>query len=150
MMQPEELIDTCLSRMEAGEELWLRVTGNSMLPFFVHLRDSVCLRPTNGQIRRGDIVLFRRDNGSLILHRVAAVKDKGLFLVGDGQTQREGPISSEYIIARAERAMRKGKQLTPQSFLWIFFKTVWLWILPFRSPALRLYRALRRNDKEMV
>lgn len=144
-MQTEELIETCLSRIKEGEDVWLRITGNSMTPFLVHARDSVCLSAQRTPVRRGDMVLFARKNGSLVLHRICKVKAEGIFLVGDGQTVIEGPVAPEAILARVNLIKRKGKTLSSSSFWWLFFKTVWLWILPFRPAAIKLYCALRGN-----
>ena len=57
-----------------GETVSVRVKGGSMLPW---LRDGakVRIRPAAGRrLHRGDIVLYRRETGTLVLHRIQAVR----------------------------------------------------------------------------
>ena len=144
-MQTDSLYETCRAQIGAGESVWLRITGNSMAPFLVDSRNSVCLAAIKTPVRRGDIILYRRENGSLVLHRVYAVKKEGLFFVGDGQRKTEGPVREDALVARAVSAKRKGIEIGQKDLLWLLFRTVWLWVLPLRKTILAAYRLLRRK-----
>jgi hypothetical protein len=64
---------TLLDALARGEAVLLRVHGGSMKPW---LREEQKIRvsPVAGRrIRRGDVALFRRENGRMILHRVVRV-----------------------------------------------------------------------------
>ena len=52
-----------------GAELPLVISGGSMLPFLASGRDSVMLKAPDRALRRGDIVIYRRENGAYVLHR---------------------------------------------------------------------------------
>ena len=112
------------SLFELGEPFQLTVTGGSMLPFLAPQRDTVLLSPPARRPRRGDILLFTREDGSWILHRVRRVKKDGLYMIGDAQTVTEGPVPESRVLATVTRARIKGRIVTPKSPRWIFYRTV--------------------------
>lgn len=127
----------------AGTAMPLEITGSSMTPFLAPGRDRVLLSPVEGTLARGDIALFQRRSGALVLHRVAACRPEGYYFIGDDQTQLEGPIAPEQLRAVARQAVRKSKRQGPGCFWWWFFRRVWLWLRPVRPALRRLYGALR-------
>lgn len=133
--------------IEAGETLPLPVLGSSMSPFLVHRRDKVYLRKIDRPLRVGDIVLYRRQNGDYILHRIHGVNHGQYTMVGDAHTLLEPGIEESQILARAIRAERKGKAQGPGAFWWEFFSRVWIRLVPCR-PALRKIYGLFRKQQE--
>lgn len=129
-----------LSAMEKligqGETVSIPVSGFSMNPFLADKRDAVLVKRPDQDLKRGDIVLYKRRNGQYILHRIWKVKREGYYMVGDAQTEIEGPILREQIIGRVEKIRRKGTWIDEMDLLWKFFEKVWIRILPLR-PALR-------------
>ena len=67
----QELAPAIVQAIQTGGSAELTVTGRSMTPF---LRDRVSrVRLTAiSQPKRGDVVLYRRQNGGYVLHRIAA------------------------------------------------------------------------------
>lgn len=64
---------TVLDALARGESVRLRVHGASMKPW-LREQQKIRVRPIAGwRLRRGDVALFRRANGRLILHRVVQV-----------------------------------------------------------------------------
>lgn len=63
--------------------------GDSMLPMLREGIDSVVVEPINRKIRRYDCILFRRENGKYVLHRVLRVKKEGYKMCGDNQWHSE-------------------------------------------------------------
>ena len=49
---------------EQGQTVSLTITGNSMSPFLVHGRDQISFRKPEGPLKRGDMALFQRKNGT--------------------------------------------------------------------------------------
>jgi hypothetical protein len=76
----------------------LHPIGYSMYPLIVPERDEVIISPLKKKIRRGDVLLFRRKSGKLVLHRVIKVKESKLYFVGDNQTEIEGPIETSQVL----------------------------------------------------
>lgn len=122
----------------------LVVTGSSMHPFLIHGRDTVFLSRVERPLRRGDVVLYRRSNGSYVLHRIYRITPQGFTMVGDGQTVLEPGIRSDQVIAIVTRVIRKGRELGPESFWWRFFEKVWIRIRPLRRPICRAYALFYR------
>lgn len=122
-----------------AEELPLLISGGSMTPFLIGGRDTVFLSRPEKLICRGDILLYRRDNGGFVLHRVYRVVDGSYTMLGDAQTVPEPGIRPDQIIARVTRVQRKGKLLQPGDFWWEFFAKVWLRIRPLRKIIHRVY-----------
>ena len=80
-------------------ELPLVISGNSMSPFLIGGRDTVYLSRVERPLGRGDAVLYQRDNGAYIFHRIYRVTEKGFTMVGDAQTVLEHGIRPDQIIA---------------------------------------------------
>ena len=120
-------------------ELPLVISGNSMSPFLIGGRDTVYLSRVERPLGRGDAVLYQRDNGSYIFHRIYRVTEKGFTMVGDAQTVLEHGIRPDQIIAVMTRARRKGKDLEPGNFWWFFFEKIWIRMVPFRRIAEKWY-----------
>ena len=122
-----------------GKECRLLISGSSMAPFLVHERDSIIFSKPDRELRRGDMVFYQRDNGQFVMHRILHVKPEGLYIIGDAQTEVEGPVKSEQVFALVTKVNRKGKWIGPGNFWWWFFSTVWLILFPIRRLILKLY-----------
>ena len=149
-MEPEVLLEEyrrLLREDPSIDALPLVITGNSMSPFLIHGRDTVYLSRLTRPVRRGDMLLYQRENGSYVLHRVFKAAPESLTMIGDAQTILEPGIQPEQVIAVVTRVERKGKPLGPGSFWWGFFEKIWIWIIPLRRVAERLYSWVRPPEK---
>lgn len=122
-----------------GKECRLLISGSSMAPFLVHERDSIIFSKPQRELQRGDMVFYQRENGQFVMHRILHVKPEGLYIVGDAQTEIEGPVNPSQVFAVVTRAQRKGKWIGPGDFWWWFFRTVWIRLVPVRKIILKLY-----------
>ena len=122
-----------------GKECRLLISGSSMAPFLVHERDSIIFSKPDRELRRGDMVFYQRDTGQYVMHRILKVKPEGLYIIGDAQTEVEGPVRPEQVFALVTKVNRKGKWVGPGNFWWWFFSTVWLRLFPIRRLILKLY-----------
>ena len=152
MEQRAKSVDTALlleeyrTLLQTVDTLPLRITGNSMAPFLVHLRDTVYLSRVDRPLKRGDIVLYQRKNGTYILHRIYAREGAAFAMVGDAQTYIEHGISEEQIFAWVCYAVRKGKKQAPGSFWWEFFEKIWIRMVGLRPWLMRLYSVCARRS----
>ena len=72
----------------------IKPQGYSMYPLFIPGRDEALIQEVPvSSLRRNDVILYRRDQSILVLHRIARITPEGLFLVGDNQSELEGPGS---------------------------------------------------------
>lgn len=129
--------------ISAGGRICLVVTGSSMTPFLKHGRDMVYLRAWEEKDRRcGQILLFQRQDQSLVLHRIRKCLPDGKLLInGDAQAWCE-TISQDQIVAAVSSVERKGQHF-PCDHIW-FRLWNWLWYptRPFRPMLFRLWRIL--------
>lgn len=138
-----EWVAIMLPLLEEGHELRISPLGTSMLPFILGGRDEVVLSSCFGvRLKRGDVVLYSRDDGTHVLHRIHHIKDDKFYMLGDYQTWIEGAINNQHVVAVARAFIRKGKHISCDN---PFYKTVtglWLFLRPIRPLLLRIYRFL--------
>ena len=145
IVAPELVVEPLLGLLDETSAVPLVISGSSMTPFLVPGRDTVYLSKVTGPLVRGDMVLYRRDNGRYILHRIACVDADSYTMLGDAQTVPEPGIRRDQILAIVTAVRRKGKLLKQGSFLWFFFKTVWIRMVSLRPLAGSMYRALKNR-----
>ena len=124
---------------EEGREVSMLIAGSSMSPFLIHERDMIYFKKPDRKLKKGDMVFFQRRSGQFIMHRIWKVRPEGYYIVGDAQTQIEGPVERDQIFALITKVRRKGKWLEPGDFWWEFFEHVWLHMIPLRHVLMRWY-----------
>ena len=143
VLPPEILLEEyrrMLAEETGIEALPLIISGYSMTPFLMHGRDTVYLSRLERQPKRGDMLLYRRDTGAYVLHRVVRVEAGICTMVGDAQTMLEPGIRPDQIIAIVTAVDRKGKRQNPGCFWWEFFEKIWLKMIPVRPYVMALYQ----------
>ena len=143
ILEPDVLSKSLPELLEQGGTFPLGITGSSMTPFLVHGRDTVYLSRVSGSLKKGDMILYRRDNGMLVLHRIVRVEDDRYTLVGDAQTELEPGIRPDQVLALVTSVCRKGKHLGKDSFCWSFFEKIWIRMIPARPMIMAVYGRLR-------
>ena len=120
----------------------LNISGSSITPFLMHSRDTVYLSKVTRPLKKSDMILYRRDNGAYILHRIYRVTPDGYWLVGDAQILIEKGVRPDQVLALVTAVRRKEKLLQPGSFWWDFFEKVWIRVIPLRPGIAAAYSAL--------
>lgn len=129
-------LDVMKELVQDGKSVSIIVAGNSMSPFLIHKRDRVFFEKPDRPLKAGDIVFYQRANGRYIMHRIWKVKEDGYYIVGDAQTEIEGPIRPDQVFALITKCERKGKMITSGDFWWDFFEKVWIHMI-FLRPLIR-------------
>ena len=94
-----------------GNAVQFHPLGSSMWPLFVYPKDEAIVVPVEpGRFKRGDVCLYRGLSGNLIIHRVYKRKGNMLYMVGDHQTEIEGPIESKDALGIMTHYIRNGKK----------------------------------------
>lgn len=144
ILSAEELIPPLLELLEATDCVPLVISGNSMNPFLVHHRDTVYLSKIRRSLKRGDMILYRRDSGKFVLHRIYQAEHGTFTLVGDAQTTLERGIRPDQVWAVVTSVRRKGKILRSGCFWWEFFRKVWIRLVPLRPGIVSFYSGVSR------
>lgn len=144
-LSADELLAHLEAHLENGLPFALTVTGVSMVPFLRHGRDSVLLvSPDRRRARRGEILFYRRPDGSLILHRCLKIYKDGSFLLnGDSQRWRERQ-SADALLAVAETICRDRKRISCDTLPYRILAGIWMRCRPFRPIIFRSVALVRR------
>ena len=98
--------------IDKGGTFTMMPRGTSMLPLIRQGKDSVILSPLKPETIPGDIILYKRDNGQFVLHRVMMAKNGVYTMCGDNQVVFEKGIENRHLIAIASGIIRDGKEIT--------------------------------------
>ena len=128
-----------------GNIIRIKPQGYSMYPLFIPGRDEALIQQASAtDCRRNDVVLYRRDQSILVLHRINKITEEGFFMVGDNQWEIEGPLRSDQIIGKLIAFVRNGKEISVKNPLYHFLSSLWLLMLPMRPLCFKLTAFLRR------
>jgi len=131
--------------LEQGKTVQFTPIGTSMQPLFAPERDQAIVEPVDERkLKRGDVVLYRRKQGILVLHRIWRVKPEGYYMVGDNQREIEGPLERQQVKGIMVAMVRKGKRFTTRNVWYRMGSTVWLWLRPVRHVIQKLVIKLVR------
>lgn len=146
VVDTREYVSMLKELTEEGKEVNMLIAGNSMSPFLIHERDSICFKKPDRELKKGDMVFYQRKNGQYVMHRICKVKPEGYYIVGDAQQEIEGPVAREQIFALITKVRRKETWIGPGDFWWEFFEHVWINIVPLRKGVVRIYGYVHKNN----
>lgn len=139
-----ELMPLIEDSFRQGLTVTLPITGNSMWPLFSHKRDCVVLSACDPySLKRGDVPLYRRDNGQFVLHRIVRVDEDTYTLTGDAQWQLEVGLPKKNVLAVMTGFVRKGKEVNCRHFGYRVYVALWMCLRPLRPMMVRVRRKLR-------
>lgn len=133
-----------------GKSIQIYPQGYSMYPLFVPGRDQAVIAPAEtGKLKRGDVVLYRREGSILVLHRIWKRRTDGFYMVGDNQCEVEGPLKEEQIKGILCQIVRKGKCFPVSHPIYQMLSAVWLRLRPLRPFLSRLVAGVKRMIKNI-
>ena len=134
MQEERQDIEELLSK---GNSIQIKPQGYSMYPVLIPGRDEVIIEPVNiSNLKRGDVILYRREGesvgGILVLHRIWKRTTNGFYMVGDNQTDIEGPLHVEQVKGIMVGIVRAGKYISVKSIFYRGTTGIWLLLRPMR------------------
>ena len=142
LLPMEQLIGMVQLQLEERGTASLVVTGNSMWPLFRHMRDRVLLAPP-AACEKGDIILYQRESGQYVLHRIVKKEKESSICCGDNQCEKE-IIKNDWVLAVVTDFERKGKLYSVTSKGYRLYKWVWMGLFPVRKWIFLLVRGCSR------
>ena len=136
------LISECLSM---GQSVKFAPRGISMLPMIVQGRDSVILSNPPDKLKKYDIALYRRHDGSFVLHRVIKVRQT-YTCIGDNQFKAEKGIEHSQVIAVVTAFTRNGKTYSTSCAGYRLYCVLWHISRTMR----RIARSLRARAARLI
>ncbi|WP_455668032.1 S24/S26 family peptidase [Phocaeicola sp.] len=140
-----ELAKECLAK---GEQVVIRIRGNSMYPFLCDSTDLVALEaPVSDSLKRGNIVLFRYKN-QYLLHRIINKKGANYYLRGDNNWSFHlETCKKENIYGIVVKVNRNGREISCDSWQWRFLSLLWIRTHKCRVCLYACYCYLRKVRK---
>ena len=104
------------------------ITGTSMLPLLKEGRDLVELESCSQErLKKGDVVLYKKNDGTLVLHRIIKTENREFFTVlGDHQFNNDERVNNNQIIAVACGFFIKGRYVNEKTRWYRLYKKIWL------------------------
>lgn len=143
ILSRQALAEAVSASVADGGSFLLTVTGSSMMPALLHERSQVELVQP-GDIAPGQIVLVRRGDGSLVLHRVISREGDRLTINGDAQKWTE-QADIRQVLARVSRVCRRGRWYQTGSVGDKLYYKLWGITRPLRPGIFRVYRKVKRK-----
>lgn len=133
--------------LEEGHVIRIKPEGYSMYPLFVPGRDAAIIEKVSvDTLKKGDVVLYRRDGSILVLHRICRVTQKGFYMVGDNQSQIEGPLRPDQIRGKMVAFERKGRRpISVDQMEYRVLSGIWLRLLPMRPIFWKITAFIRKG-----
>lgn len=133
--------ETIESQLEKTGFYVSTTVGCSMRPMLRNRRDRVILRKkeTSERLRRLDLPLYRRPDGTYVLHRVIGVREGYYVIRGDNTFVRE-KVPEEWILGVMTEFYRGNKRVPAQKKSYRAYAALWQFLYPLRF-CLHLLRA---------
>lgn len=109
--------------------------GVSMMPLLRHDRDLMVICAKKDGFQKNDVVLFKRDNGQYVLHRIARKeKDGTYYIIGDNCLKGE-KVRPDQLLGILTDIKRGGKTISLAHSRKYRLYVKWLPIRHFYLPA---------------
>jgi signal peptidase I len=143
------MYDVMQEMLESGGSVNFNPRGTSMLPTLMNEGDRVVIVKPKGELKKYDLPLYRRSDGSFVLHRIVRNPKNGVYtMCGDNQWVLEEGVNHSQIIGVVVSMCRKGKNISVNNALYKFYVKIWVTIMPIRHIVIGGLRRIKRLIKK--
>ena len=122
--------------------------GTSMWPLLIEGKCRVKITAAEGKmLKKGDIVLYRRADGTLVLHRIVKVEEDTFLVCGDHQWKLDEKVQEEQILAVAQGFFINGNYIDEKTWWYRLYKRFWNGNLTVRRCCLAFLRLSGLENK---
>jgi len=130
--------------------LRFKACGSSMHPF-IQDGDTIIIEPkTTSELNIGDVIFYRRPQGSYIAHRLIKKNGSASFITkGDNLCSFDNPVPIAQTLGRVIAVERNGRCYRLDSRLNMILSRTWTklspksrWLYPILKPWWRIYRRI--------
>ncbi len=133
---------TIADELGRGNTITFYTKGVSMKPLLKENQTHVTISPIRMAQKR-DILLYIRQNGALVLHRLMKQDDAFYYMRGDNTYGLE-KIRKEQAIGIVTHIYRKGKQFSVTRRGYRFYVRIWNLIYPCRYLCYKIKRMIKK------
>ncbi|MGN1317942.1 MAG: S24/S26 family peptidase [Lachnospirales bacterium] len=128
-----EIYDVMVEMLESGGTVNFNPNGTSMLPTISNHGDRVVIKKPMRRLKKYELPLYRRSDGSFVLHRVVRVYDDSYGMCGDNQWVIEKSVKDSQIVGLVTEIYRKGRKIdVNKSLFYKIYIFIWVNIMPLR------------------
>ena len=120
--------------------------GTSMEPMIHQGQDQVVLKPLPKKLKKYQMILYKRENGAFVLHRIVKVNKDSYAMRGDNQFVLEPGILRDQMIGIVGKIITPEAEIDVESFGYRLKSAIWVESAFVR----RCVRALRRRISKIV
>ena len=142
----EHIVNLSVPVLDEGRQVKFTVVGNSMYPIFRSNRERVTVKKAEA-VKKYDIILYRRNCGDYVLHRVIGKGDLGYKLCGDNQLVVEYPVKNKDVIAVMTSFERNGKEVDANCLWYRIYSFIWCSFIPLRPCIFKIAYRLKKIFK---
>ena len=122
--------------------------GTSMWPLLIEGKCRVKITAAERKmLKKGDIVLYRRTDGTLVLHRIMKIEEDGFRVCGDHQWKLDEKVQEEQILAVAQGFFINGNYIDEKTWWYQLYKRFWNGNLTVRRCCLAFLRLSGLENK---
>lgn len=108
-LKDSEIYSLIEERLASGRNAELIVTGNSMAPLFTNGVTRVTLAPCGKKLSKYSIALYKRESGTVVLHRYVGKHGDLLCFRGDNESYTEKDVKASNVCGVAVNAVTNNK-----------------------------------------
>ena len=123
-MHLDDLMPLIREQLQSGASVRIHPRGTSMLPMIREGVDSVVLSKLPEKPEKYDVILYQRENGQYVLHRLVKAGETYTF-IGDNQFNKEKGIKHEQLIARVSSFYRGKKKISVDKLSYRLYCRMW-------------------------
>ncbi|MBQ3053812.1 MAG: S24/S26 family peptidase [Clostridia bacterium] len=132
--------------LKEGKTVIYYTMGISMEPLLKARRTHVVLTPVS-KPQKYDILLYERQDGKYVLHRLLNIKNDFFYIRGDNTFYLE-KIHPSQIIGKVSRVYRNGRYIdVEKSFIYKVYVLVNIWSYPLRFFRYKLKKLRARKQR---
>lgn len=139
-----------LSESDINVPVQVTLSGVSMEPLIRKGKDVVTLLPVSRPLKKGDVVIFKRQDGAYVCHRVFRIGNGVVQTMGDNCVNLDFPVSTGNVYALAARVQRGNKIINLDTGLARFMGLCRLLYRRFRAYAVKLLYPAYKRIKSVV
>ncbi len=136
-----KLVPVIRSALGRGQRVQLTVSGSSMRPF-IDDGDTVEVRPVQGPLPVGSIVLAEFERDRYVVHRIVGRGSGTYLLRGDAQIHPDVRVAVGNVVGHVTRVCSPGRARALDSVTWQGAGLLWLYLNPVGPSVYRLAQAV--------
>lgn len=136
--------------LERTGQLIYTTVGTSMRPHIRSQEDLVIIeRKTGVRYEKCDAVLYRRDSGQYVLHRIVKVCPDSYVLCGDNRANLEHGVRDDQILGVLTAVIRNGQKIDVTTDEYRSKIRRWVALYPLRAVKIKIEGLLHRLWKKL-